>query len=274
MNDTASDLLNEMLSVAIGAALKAGELLRQKWEQPRQVSEKGFRDLVTDADNLSQALIIETIQSRFPEHGFLVEEDAPGLAASGPVIWIIDPVDGTTNYSRQLPTYGVSIAAAKPPSGRPLDEPELLVGVIYDPIQDELFQATAGQGAYLNSKRIEVSSTSSLDKAIVAVDWSHHPEKRQITLDMIQKVAHNVQTLRAIGSAALALAWVAAGRLDGYFNLNLKPWDVAAGMLLIREAGGRIVKVDDRPWHIDSVGCIAGNGRISPELIVKLTSPQ
>lgn len=257
------NLLDELAAVATQAALEAGKLVRTKFAEPRQVSEKGFRDLVTDADTAAQQLIVDLIRSHFPDHGFLVEEEAANLPASGPIIWVIDPVDGTTNYSRQVPVYSISIAAVKPPPPpSTLAEPQILVGVIYDPTREERFHAAAGQGAFLNERRIKVSTTDTLERAILAVDWSHAPQKRQITLNMLQHVAHQVQTLRAIGSAALALAWVAAGRLDAYFNLNLKPWDIAAGKLLIEEAGGRLTSMNDQPWHFEDVGCAAANGRI------------
>lgn len=260
--------------------MQAGELLREKWQEPRQISEKGFRDLVTDADLASQALIVQLIQSHFPDHGFLVEEKVAGLSASGPVIWVIDPVDGTTNYSRHIPNFCISIAAVSrllpETDSNPSEssEPEILVGVIYDPMADELFHAAAGQGAFVNGTRMEVSHTADLAQAIVAVDWSHDPAQRQYTLDMIQNIAHHVQTLRAIGSAALTMAWIAAGRLDGYFNLNLKPWDVAAAQLLITEAGGALVNIHGSPYRFGETGCIAGNGRVAPDDIVKLTLPQ
>lgn len=270
-----SKMLDELQSVATQAALEAGELLREKWAKPRQISEKGFRDLVTDADRASQTLITGLIQSYFPNHGFLVEEEAVNLPTNGPVIWVIDPVDGTTNYSHHIPTYCVSIAAMKRPSPQTnLSGPEILIGVIYDPMRNELFQAAANQGATLNGNKIQVSTISSLEQAVIAFDWSHHPEKRQTTLNMLQKIAHNVHTLRAIGSAALALAWVAAGRLEGYFNLNLKPWDFAAGKLLIEEAGGRVEILSGAPWNVEDVGSIVGNGRVSPEQIVNLTLTQ
>lgn len=275
MNQTTSDELNYLLSVATQAALQAGALLRQKWSQPRQISEKGFRDLVTDADHAAQALIVETIQSAFPDHGFLVEEKVADLSPSGPILWIIDPVDGTTNYSRQQPNYCISIAAVlrpSPPANQP--EPQILAAVIYNPMQDELFSATLGQGAFLNGTRIQVSSTDKLESAVIALDWSHNPDQRQLTLDMLLRIAHEVQTIRAIGSAALTLAWVAAGRLDAYFNLNLKPWDVAAGKLLITEAGGQLVNLDNRPWQIEDAGCIAGNGRVAPNPVVNLMLAQ
>lgn len=264
-----------MLAVATKTALEAGKLLRNKWTGPRQISEKGFRDLVTDADLASQTLIVKMIQSHFPDHGFLVEEEDSDLSAAGPIIWVIDPVDGTTNYSHYVPIYCVSIAAIErqSPQTNP-DGPKILAGVIYDPMRDELFQATAEQGATLNGKKIQVSQISALEKAVIGFDWSHHPEKRQTTLDMVQKIAHNVHTMRALGSAALALAWVAAGRLDGYFNLNLKPWDVAAGKLLIQEAGGQIETLNGQPWRLEDVGCIAVNGLVAPELIVKVTLAQ
>jgi myo-inositol-1(or 4)-monophosphatase len=263
--------LDELLAVATRAALEAGELVRTKFTGPRQISEKGFRDLVTDADTASQQLIVDIIRSHFPDHGFLVEEEAVNLPASGPIIWVIDPVDGTTNYSHQVPIYSISIAAITRPSPpSTLEEPQILVGVIYDPTRNELFHAAAGQGAFLNSTKIQVSSTAALERAILSIDWSHNPAKRQITLDMIQHIAHQVQTLRAIGSAATALAWVAAGRLDAYFNLNLKPWDVAAGKLLIEEAGGRLTSMNDQPWHFEDVGCAAANGRLFAEFKTRL----
>jgi myo-inositol-1(or 4)-monophosphatase len=139
---------------------------------------------------------------------------------------------------------------------------------------DELYYASLGQGAFLNEMPLHVSETAALEHSIVALDWSHDPNQRQKTVDMLQRIAHQVQTIRAVGSAALTLAWVAAGRLDAYFNLNLKPWDVAAGKLLITEAGGQLINLDHTPWQISDAGCIAGNGRIAPYPIVKLLLPQ
>lgn len=213
-------------------ARQAGELLRERWKQPRRLSEKGYRDWVTDADYASQALLTETIRDAFPNHGFLAEEEGGDLPATGDIIWIIDPVDGTSNYSRQQPNFCISLAA--------FCHNEALVGVIYDPIRDELFRATRDDGSYLNDQPITTSDVSDLKRAIIALDWSHAPQARQQTLEMLQQVAHQVHTIRAIGSAALALAWLAAGRLDVYFNLSLKPWDYAAGVLLIELAGGQL----------------------------------
>jgi myo-inositol-1(or 4)-monophosphatase len=271
------EMTAELLSTANQSALQAGALLRQKWDEPRHVSQKGFRDWVTDADHASQALIVETIRERFPDHGFLVEEKVADLQPTGPVCWIIDPIDGTSNYSRQQPNFCVSIAAASPiakESRTGKMSAEILAAVVYDPMRDEMFEAAAGQGAFLNGKRIQVSQTAALESAIVALDWSHQQEKRQYTLEALQRFAHQIHTIRAIGSAALALAWIAAGRLDAYFNLNIKPWDAAAGQLLIHEAGGQIVNHDNHPWQLDDLTCIAGNGLISPGNFVNLVLDQ
>lgn len=257
----------DLRAVAGMAALKAGALLRQKWDQPREFSRKGFRDIVTDADLASQELITQEIQRHFPDHGFITEEDDPRLPASGPVQWIIDPVDGTSNYSRQVPTYCISIGAmlAKVmPAGETLQKSNagtnILAGAIYDPIRDELFSAAVHAGSSLNGETIQVSSTRSLNKALVGMDWSREPENRQKMIESIGRFAHQVHTIRATGSAALALAWVAAGRFDVYANLNIGPWDVAAAKVIIQEAGGFVSGLDGQPWILSDTGCIASNG--------------
>lgn len=257
----------DLRAVAEKAALKAGALLRQKWDQPRELSRKGFRDIVTDADLASQELITQEIQKHFPHHGFITEEDDPRLHASGPIQWIIDPVDGTSNYSRQVPTYCISIGAMSgkelPAGGaEPLNNPStnILAGVIYDPMRDELFSGAKDAGSTLNGETIQVSSTRSLEKALIGMDWSREPEKRQKMLESISRFAHQVHTIRATGSAALALAWIAAGRLDVYANLVIGPWDVAAAKVIILEAGGFVSGLDGQPWILSDTGCVASNG--------------
>lgn len=245
--------LSELLQVAQSAAEKAGEYLQHEWLNPRELQHKGFRDWVTDADFASQRLITTYIAEQFPEHGFRTEEDSPDLPQTGDVIWVIDPIDGTSNFSRQQPNFCTSIAAVA--AG------ESLVAAVYDPIRNELFSAAQGQGAYLNERRLESSHITALEEAIVALDWAHSPEKRQESLDMLGRFAHHVHSMRAIGSAVLALSWVAAGRLDAYLNLSLKPWDVSAGALLIREAGGRVTDLQNRPWSPTqaTVSCLGSN---------------
>ncbi|MGH2537745.1 MAG: inositol monophosphatase family protein [Candidatus Promineifilaceae bacterium] len=248
----------ELRQAAEEAARLGGRLAAELLSQPRQVASKGFRDLVTDADFASQAAIISYLRQRYPGHGFVAEESAAGLPRAGDVLWLIDPVDGTTNYSREIPLYSVSVAAYSANG----DGGTGLAGAIYDPSRDELFSAGAGRGASLNGRPIRVSRTAELAAAIPGVDWSHAPALRERFIATLNGFAHKVHTTRAIGSAALALAWVAVGRLDAYINFSLAPWDVAAGQLLVHEAGGRLTDVDDTPWRLEGGGCVASNGRL------------
>lgn len=245
-------------------ALSAGRLIRKKWREPREITEKGYRDVVTDADFASQSLITNTIRAAFPDHGFLTEEEDSTLPEGGPLIWIIDPVDGTTNYSRQVPTYCVSIAAAveieASENGTGRYEP--VAGVIYDPMRDELFSAAAGSPSLLNGRQIKVSQEADLSRAIVCMDWSRGRERRQALLAAIDSFAHQVHTIRATGSAALSLAWVAAGRFEVYLNFGISDWDVAAAAVIIGQAGGILTDINGNEWRLGSPSCIASDGII------------
>jgi myo-inositol-1(or 4)-monophosphatase len=181
--------------------------------------------------------------------------------AAAETIWIVDPVDGTSNYSRQLPIFSISIGVAH--------RAQMIVGVIYDPLREELFRAVAGQGATCGGRRLTVSKVVGPTDAILALDWGHAHEMRGKSLALLNRLAHQVQTIRALGSAALALAWVAAGRLDAYFNVDLKPWDVAAGALILTEAGGQISRLDGRPcnWQEPSMSCLASNSLLHASLL-------
>jgi myo-inositol-1(or 4)-monophosphatase len=260
--------LTQLLAVARETAVSAGNLIHEKWEQPRQTSSKGFRDLVTDADLAAQQLITDHIRQTFPRHGFLPEEENSDLPTEGDVIWVIDPVDGTTNYSRQLPLFCVSIAAALPGVGP-------VVGVVYDPMRQECFSGVKGEGAWLNGRSLQVSPVTDLSQAIIGLDWSHNKQMRQSVLDSLPRFAHQVQTVRAFGSAALALAWVAAGRLDGYLNYSLQPWDTAAAGLLIAEAGGRLSHIDHTAssltWTEKKQSALGSNGRIHHHFLAQIT---
>jgi myo-inositol-1(or 4)-monophosphatase len=248
----------ELLKVAETVSLSAGKLLRRLWEEPRQLTRKGFRDFVTDADFASQRLITKEIRRIFPDHGFLTEEDDEALSQEGEIVWIIDPVDGTSNYSRQMPTFSISIAAAR------RDGINLIVeaGVVYDPIRNELFSASRGAGARLNDHPIFTALTDKPIDSIIALDWSHDRETRQATLNILNILAHEVKTIRAIGTAALAISWIAAGRLDGYMNINLHPWDVAAAAIIIQEAGGKISNFAGDTWHWQQMDCVVSNGKL------------
>ncbi len=228
----------ELLAVAKTSAEAAGQLAKQKLAQPRTVTSKGFRDIVTDADFAAQALITDTIQQAFPSHGFLTEEADDSLSAEGEIIWIIDPIDGTTNYSRGLPNFCVSVAALDPSIGQGYDA--IVAGVIYDPSRDELFSAIKGQGAQLNGQPMSVSPVTALPEAVVAFDWSRYQQFRLTIHELLVPLSKQAGWMRSIGTAALAMAWTAAGRFDGYLSFKLRQWDLAAGVLLTREAGGRV----------------------------------
>ena len=247
-------------------AVAAADLAREKFMEPRQLQSKGFRDIVTDADMAAQKVITDGILSRFPDHGFITEEDDSSLPTSGPIRWVIDPIDGTTNYSRQLPEFSVSVAAVN-------EQQEVLVGVIYDPMRQELFQAVKGQGAWSNGQQLSVSSINSLANSIIMLDWSRQPALREQVLARLGQVAPHVHSLRAVGTAALAQAWVAAGRADGYFNFSLSAWDVAAGSLLIQEAGGQVSDGWGRPfqWQDTSTGILVTNQHLHSLLLKQFT---
>jgi myo-inositol-1(or 4)-monophosphatase len=246
---------------AQSVALSAGELVRQKWSEPREISEKGYRDLVTDADIASQALITGTIRSAFPDHGFLTEEDDPSLPDTGPVIWVIDPIDGTSNYSRQVPTFCVSIGAVIPQKGDESNSRRYhpVAGAIYDPMREELFSAAAGEPSTLNGRTIAVSQVSVMSRAIVGMDWSRDHIRRERLLSVLKRVGDQAHTIRATGSASLTLAWIAAGRLDVYFNFGIGPWDVAAAAVIISQAGGNVTSASGNPWKLHEATCVASN---------------
>ncbi len=257
------DTVQTMQAAAAEVACQAGRLLREKFTQPRQIQLKGVRDLVTDADFAAQKLITDFVQARYPEHGFLTEEKDNRLPASGPVVWVIDPLDGTSNYSRQQPQFCVSIAAVSA-NGTPL------CSAIYDPIRDELFSAARDQGCFLNGQTVQVSQVSDVAEALVCFDWNRLPHKQASILRLLQQIAPLVHSVRATGSAALALAWVAAGRMDAYFNFGLNAWDVAAARLLIQEAGGVISNLQGHPWQLSDGNCLAGSRLTHAALLAAL----
>jgi myo-inositol-1(or 4)-monophosphatase len=260
--------ITQLLDAAEELAVSAGKLVHEKWVNPVPVQSKGFRDVVTEADFAAQALITDTVKSRFPTHGFLTEEVDLSLPAEGDIIWVIDPIDGTINFSRGMPEFCVSVAAVA--GGKPLAEilakPKILACAIYDPMRGELFSAGLGLGGFVirdgQKRPLSVSRIPSLAEALVTHDWSHLENGRQHILDILNKLVHHVFSVRAVGSAALALAWLAAGRTDLYFNYSLKPWDIAAAQLLLAETGGVITGADGANliWDVNGMTCLASNG--------------
>jgi myo-inositol-1(or 4)-monophosphatase len=252
-----------MLQTAILAAREAGSILLDNLKKPRQTKVKGLRDIVTDADVMAQRAIIEIIQARFPNHDILSEESDPGskgqAAVKGrPYTWIVDPLDGTTNYSRRLPCFCTSIALSH--------QGEVILGVVYDPLRDDLFRAERGKGADLNGESLRVSQIESLADALVGLDWARAQAEREVVAAWVARMALQVRTLRTLGAAALGLCYVAAGWLDVYFHFSLKAWDAAAGTLIVQEAGGVASDFTGHPWQIGSRRCLASNGLLHDEM--------
>ncbi len=234
----------KILTTAKSIAREAGKLILDCFGRERELTKKGFRDFVTDADYAAQNLIVARVREQFPAHGFLAEEEDTTLSDEAEYVWIIDPVDGTTNYSRNIPLFSVSIGVVQ--AGKPI------VGVIYDPMRDELFWGTKGRGAFLNGQSIHVSGIDSLGDAIIGHDWSRPPAMRDVILDKLTQLIHQTRSIRCVGSAAIALGWVASGRLDAYFNPKLSAWDVAAGQLILEEAGGKMSGFQGEPFALDN----------------------
>lgn len=230
-------MVHPVVNVAVQAAEAAGKLMRRHFEQVDAipVTQKARHDYVSEVDKACEAEIVREIKRFYPDHAFLCEEAGP--SGDSNTVWVIDPLDGTSNYLHGLPHFAVSIAQQV--NGRTEH------GVVFDPIRDELFTASRGGGAFLNNKRMRVSGRTGLEGAILATAFPFRQrDKLQAYGRVFQAVFDKVEDFRRAGTASLDLAWVAAGRMDGFFEIGLKPWDVAAGALLVREAGGVALDFD------------------------------
>ncbi|HEY8413291.1 MAG TPA: inositol monophosphatase family protein [Pyrinomonadaceae bacterium] len=246
-----------MLNFAIEVARDAGGLLMQRLGAAK-VTNKGDIDLVTEADLASENLIIERIRSYFPQHGILAEESGEaelvGGAKRSEWKWIIDPLDGTTNYAHSYPCFCVSIA---------LEHAGVLeVGVVYDPVRDEMFAAERGNGATLNDRKITVSSVEELKDAMLCTGFPYNVRERPDFTRDFANFTMAAQAVRRDGSAALDLAYVACGRFDGFWEDGLSPWDIAAGQILIEEARGKVTNFDNEPLSIYTKKVLASNGLV------------
>lgn len=270
MKDPNKKELQDFLKSALEAAASAGNILRKHWGHLSTYKEKSCSsDLVTIADLESEKLIIDLLHERYPDHAILAEESgilfSNGIKSSDTYTWAIDPLDGTTNYTHQFPMVCISISL--------LYNESPIVAVIYNPILNELFHAVKGQGAYLNSKPISVSNVSDVSRSLLATGFSHDSRVNpDSNLPEFCKLTLVSQGVRRMGSAALDLAYVAAGRLDGYWERGLKPWDTAAGALLVEEAGGLVTDHDCSPFQIYSGRILAGNGILNLALSDALLS--
>ena len=251
------------LNIGVRAARKAGELIVRQMEkvQGLPIDSKGRNDFVTEVDRKAEAVIIEVIRKAFPDHGILAEES--GAHAGDEHEWIIDPLDGTTNFLHGFPQFAVSIAMRV--KGR------LEQAVVYDPLRGELFTATRGHGAMLNDHRIRVSRQKSLDGALLGTGFPFRSlDHLEEYLAMFRALFPVAAGIRRAGAAALDFAYVACGRLDGFWEFGLKPWDIAAGALLIKEAGGMITDMDGSDSFLASGNVVAGNPKIVKALCGKL----
>lgn len=249
----------DIINTAIGAAKKAGALLRGRFGDAGTVEYKGAVDLVTEMDRAAEELIIGELKGAFPGHGILTEESPEQKAASG-CRWIIDPIDGTTNYAHAFPVFCVSIAFE--------DRGEVTAGVVYNPMLDELFVAEKGRGATLNDRRISVSKTPALDRSLLATGFPYDIRTSLANnLSNFASFAVKAQAIRRAGSAALDLSYTACGRFDGFWEMKLRPWDVAAAALMVREAGGRITDFEGKGFSIHGKECLASNGLIHDSML-------
>jgi len=259
--------MKQFSEIAIQAALKAGDILIQHSGKVKKIGYKNEVNLVTEVDCLSEEAIIKIIKNQFPQHGILTEE-SEGKKSESAYKWVIDPLDGTTNYAHDFPSYCVSIALEK--------HGDIILGVVYNPNLDELFVAEKGKGAFLSrgreseksNRKISVSQTAELSQSLLATGFPY-----DIRTSKIDNMNHFVnfykrsQAIRRAGSAALDLCYLAMGRFDGFWELKLSPWDMAAGSLLVTEAGGKVTDFSGEPFNIYLKEILASNGKIHQQMI-------
>lgn len=255
-----------LLTVAVNAARQAGALLLDYARSGFHVEHKSPINLVTDADHAAERCIIDYVRGHFPDHGFLAEERGRDQTSSSPYLWIIDPLDGTTNFAHGYPTYCVSIGIEY--RGR------CLLGVVFDPSRDELFTAADKRGARLNGRPLHVSGTKDLGGSLLVTGFAYDiRDSPRNNLDHFAKFALRAQGVRRTGSAALDLCYVAAGRFDGFWEVRLNPWDMAAGSVIVREAGGRLTDFRGNELSIYGQELVASNGHIHDAMLKVLSEP-
>ncbi|MCK5237670.1 MAG: inositol monophosphatase [Deltaproteobacteria bacterium] len=250
---------NDPIEVAVKVAKEAGELLRQGLSKTREIEYKGEVDLVTDMDRRAEELICGALMKAFPTHG-IISEEGHNEKITNKTKWIVDPLDGTTNYAHGFPFFCVSIALEF--------EGELEVGVVYDPMRDELFTAERGKGAKLNGVSISVSSTDELTRSLLATGFPYDIRtSAENNITNFSNFAVRAQAIRRAGAAALDLCYLASSRFDGFWELKLKPWDLAAGVLILKEAGGRVSDLAGNEFSIYDGDVLASNGAIHGQMM-------
>lgn len=248
---------SELLNVAIQAALQAGNLLKKGFGTSLEITSKpGRHNLVTQFDNASEGAIHTIVTERYPSHGFLGEEQ--GFTKKGEIVWIVDPLDGTVNFAHGVPVFAVSIAAAV--------KREVVAACIYQPITGELFWAEKGKGAFLNGAPLVVSPTKKLEESFLATGFPYNVDEDPFhCIETFSQMTQKGIPIRRLGSAAIDLAYTAAGRFDAYWEVSLQPWDFAAGKLLVEEAGGKVSQYDGADLDVfQPSSLLASNGHLHP----------
>ena len=257
--------IQNFMSVAWEAATAAGTLIREHWQKPKSIDYKGAIDLVTSVDRQSEQRIVELLRNHFPDHSILAEEETNWVGTEGRHRWIIDPLDGTTNFAHSYPQFSVSIALEC--------DGEVILGLVYDPLHGECFKAVKGEGATLNGNPIRTSAVKELDKALLATGFPYDQrEKADFYLSIFKAFMTRSQGIRRNGSAALDLCYVACGRIDGFWELKLRPWDTAAAALIVEEAGGRLSELSGKKFSIWGEETLASNGAIHDEMVSVATA--
>ncbi len=249
-----------ILSLAIEAAKHAGIFLKENIDNITTIEEKSTEiNLVTDIDKRSEAMIIGMIKDRFPDHEIIAEESGASTGTSD-YRWIVDPLDGTTNYTHGLPLFCVSIGVEY--------KGEMIAGAIYDPMRDELFSAEKGSGAFLNGKPIQVSTEARLIRSLLITGFPYNiHENPNHALEHFNNFTYEAQAIRRLGSAAIDMAYVACGRAEGFWEVHLHPWDMAAAIVIIREAGGMVTDFSGNPMNVYTPNIVASNGKVHAELL-------
>jgi len=253
--------MSKYTEVAVRAAYASGFLIKRSVGKISNISYKGRDNIVTDVDKASEKLIIRIILRAFPDHSILSEESLP-VDSGSKYRWVIDPIDGTTNFAHAFPFFCVSIALEE--NGR------VILGVVYDPMRDEIFIAEKGRGATINGKKIEVSRTAKLSGSFLATGFSYGITRKDRNIKYFRDLLVKTQAIRRAGSAALDLCYVACGRFDGFWEMNLHPWDVAAASLIVREAKGVVTRFDGKSYSHYDKNILATNGYIHNQMIKSL----
>ena len=241
------------LEVSIDAARRAGQIIRERFLTEMEISFKGRADIVTDVDLAAERVILDLVQSEYPQFSILSEESSP-IETGSPYTWVIDPIDGTRNYAEGIPHFCVVVALAK---GN-----DTVMGVTYDPMKEETFTAELGRGAFLNDSPIAVSNRQEIADCVLGFDLGYVDQKAGTALDMIRSLWPGFQTMRLMGSSALGMAYAAAGRIDLYFHHSLSPWDSASGLLLAREAGGNVIDRQGQDADLRTPSVIVSSQRL------------